>query len=140
MRQPNIQKKNWNKSLFLSPLGLPFQIANHINVLAVSNPYFFHFCSFSPDCYKRITEKCARNLPDCCRVGSLGQGWLLRKPQLPGTSYGRAARMQEKKYMNGRDESLVGSDEMTARVVAYLSPYMFWGTLGVICVGVLLLH
>lgn len=42
--------------------------------------------------------------------------------------------------MNGLDESLMRSNEMTARVIAYLSPYMFWGTVGIICGGVVLLQ
>jgi hypothetical protein len=39
--------------------------------------------------------------------------------------------------MNGHDESM-RSNEMAARVIAYFSPYMFWGTVGIICSGVLL--
>ena len=42
--------------------------------------------------------------------------------------------------MNGHDESLAGSNEMAARVIAYLSPYMFWGTVGIILSGVLFLQ
>lgn len=42
--------------------------------------------------------------------------------------------------MNAHDESVVESNELAARVIAYLSPYMFWGAVGIICIGVLLLR
>ena len=42
--------------------------------------------------------------------------------------------------MNGHDESLARSNEMAARVIAYLSPYIFWGTVGIIFSGVVFLQ
>ena len=42
--------------------------------------------------------------------------------------------------MNVHEDSIATSNETAARVIAYLSPYLFWGTVGVICIGVLLLQ
>jgi len=42
--------------------------------------------------------------------------------------------------MNGHDQSYVRSNETVARVVAYLGPYLFWGIMGVIAVGIWLLQ
>ena len=43
-------------------------------------------------------------------------------------------------YMNGHEERFVHSNETAARMIAYLSPYLFWGTVGVICVSIWLLR
>lgn len=40
--------------------------------------------------------------------------------------------------MNGHEERYSRSNDAVARVIAFLSPYLFWGTLGVI-VGVIVL-
>lgn len=45
--------------------------------------------------------------------------------------------------MNGRDDNATviydPADDNAARVIAYLGPYLFWGTVGVISSGILLL-
>ena len=38
--------------------------------------------------------------------------------------------------MNGHDQSYVRSNETAARMVAYLSPYLFWGMVSVIAGGI----
>lgn len=43
-------------------------------------------------------------------------------------------------YMNGQEDSHAHSSETVARLIAYLSPYLFWGTVGVICVSIWLLR
>jgi hypothetical protein len=42
--------------------------------------------------------------------------------------------------MNGQEHSYVHSNETAARMVAYLSPYFFWGTVIVIVGGIWLLQ
>jgi len=42
--------------------------------------------------------------------------------------------------MNGHEQSCIQSNETAARVVAYLSPYLFWGVLGLIGGGIWLFH
>ena len=42
--------------------------------------------------------------------------------------------------MNVHEDSIATSNETAARVIAYLGPYLFWGTVGGICVAVLLLQ
>lgn len=45
--------------------------------------------------------------------------------------------------MNAHDDNPVIADsranDNAARMIAYLSPYLFWGTVGVIAVGIFLL-
>lgn len=45
--------------------------------------------------------------------------------------------------MNGHDEGSTAaysrSNDTAARVIAYLSPYLFWGTVGMIATGILML-
>ena len=45
--------------------------------------------------------------------------------------------------MNGHDEEHVlgydRADDRAARVIAYFGPYLFWGALGVVTTGLLLL-
>ncbi len=38
--------------------------------------------------------------------------------------------------MNGHEQNYVRSNETAARVVAYLSAYFFWATVGVIAGGI----
>ena len=38
--------------------------------------------------------------------------------------------------MNGHEQNHIQSNEKAARVVAYLSPYLFWATVGVIAGGI----
>ena len=42
--------------------------------------------------------------------------------------------------MNGPNENYVNSNETAAKVIAYLSPYLFWGTVGLICGSIWLLR
>lgn len=42
--------------------------------------------------------------------------------------------------MNGHEQSYIRSNETAARVVAYLSPYLFWGVLGAIVGAIWLLQ
>ena len=46
-------------------------------------------------------------------------------------------RMREM-YMNAQEEPY--ANETIARLIAYLSPYLFWGMVGVICASVWLLR
>ena len=41
--------------------------------------------------------------------------------------------------MNGQEERTVRANDTAARVIAYLSPYLFWATVGAIVGGILLL-
>lgn len=43
-------------------------------------------------------------------------------------------------YVNGHEKSLVNSNETAARVVAYLSPYLFWVTVVTIIGGIWLIQ
>ena len=38
--------------------------------------------------------------------------------------------------MNGHEQAFVSSNERVARLVAYLSPYLFWGTVSIIAGGI----
>ncbi len=42
--------------------------------------------------------------------------------------------------MNGQEERYVRSNDTAARVIAYLSPYLFWAVMGAIVGGILLLQ
>ncbi|MCZ6640306.1 MAG: hypothetical protein O7G86_05975 [Gammaproteobacteria bacterium] len=42
--------------------------------------------------------------------------------------------------MNGQEERYVEANETGAKLIAYLSPYLFWGAVGVICVSIWLLR
>ncbi len=42
--------------------------------------------------------------------------------------------------MNGQDERYEYANETAARLIAYLGPYLFWGTVGVICTSIWLLR
>ena len=42
--------------------------------------------------------------------------------------------------MDGQDERYAHSNETAARMIAYLSPYLFWGTVGLICASIWLLR
>ena len=41
--------------------------------------------------------------------------------------------------MNGHQERYERSHDAVAKIVAYLSPYLFWGTVGAIVSGIVLL-
>ena len=137
VRAPNIQKKNRNKSLFRRLLHGGSQIAKHINVLADSNPYFFHFSIFRRQILQRIYRKRRQKFAGFGRLGVLWYGAIWwrrgRRPDCLNYALGR-------RYMIVHDVSLVRSNEMAARVIAYLSPYMFWGTVGIIFSGVVFLQ
>ncbi len=42
--------------------------------------------------------------------------------------------------MNGQEERYVRSNDTAARVIAYLSPYLFWAVMGAIVGGIMLLQ
>lgn len=42
--------------------------------------------------------------------------------------------------MQGHDDGFRRSNETAARLVAYLGPYLFWATMGVIAGSIWLLH
>ena len=42
--------------------------------------------------------------------------------------------------MNGPQERYDRSDDTAAKVIAFLSPYLFWATVGAIAAGILLLN
>jgi len=51
-------------------------------------------------------------------------------------------RMREPSMNGQKDEASIvysRADDTAARLVAYLSPYLFWGTVGVIVSGIFLL-
>ena len=54
-------------------------------------------------------------------------------------SSARSVRMRET-YMNGPNEQYDRSHDAAAKVIAYLSPYLFWATLGAIVAGIVLLQ
>lgn len=42
--------------------------------------------------------------------------------------------------MHGHDDGFRRSNETVARLVAYLGPYLFWGTMGIVAGGIWLLQ
>lgn len=71
-------------------------------------------------------------------VGTISMDWYGFRRQ--GTGLARNGVCMWERSMNGQEERADRANDTAARVIAYLSPYLFWAMVGAIVGGILLLQ